>query len=396
MLCILPAGMSRSAWVALAVSSVWVLAIHYNWISKIRKYIKSHHYATLVGGFTVMCALGFVFISLFQLKSDSAYGRLFIWENTCKAIFHRPLLGYGAGSFPEIYGKMQADYFASGDYTGLEERIAGAPEYAFNEYLQLGVEGGIILLLLFVTLVFWGLRQGIRNKEYAASSGLLSLLLFSFSSYPFQLLSFLPLGVLLLAVCATAPNKNLSSLRHRIGVLLLMAVLLAGNIAGVYKLRNMRELSDRLYYIKVLQDHSSLKEAATGYGRLYDYFKHNFNFLMKYAGCLYAQKRYEEAIAILERAKLISCHPNIYNVQGQCYQASGNFVQAEECFKKSTHLLPIRIYPYYLLAKLYAEPSFFHETEMKEMANIVLSKKPKVNSKAIWEMRMEMNSLLTK
>lgn len=49
---------------------------------------------------------------------------------------------------------------------------------------------------------------------------------------------------------------------------------------------------------------------------------------------------------------------------------------------------------YYLLAKLYAEPDFYHETKMKQMINIVLTKEPKVYSKAIHEMRMEMNILL--
>ena len=48
---------------------------------------------------------------------------------------------------------------------------------------------------------------------------------------------------------------------------------------------------------------------------------------------------------------------------------------AEKCFEEAVDLLPGRIYPYFLLAKLYAEPSFFHEDKMKKMAKIVLSKK---------------------
>ncbi len=45
---------------------------------------------------------------------------------------------------------------------------------------------------------------------------------------------------------------------------------------------------------------------------------------------IYLLKRYDEAIVILERAKLVSCHPSIYTLQGQCYQALGNFADAEE------------------------------------------------------------------
>ncbi len=49
MLCILPAGMSRSAWLALSFSSLWVLVIHFKWITKAKSYLQTHFYtATLL------------------------------------------------------------------------------------------------------------------------------------------------------------------------------------------------------------------------------------------------------------------------------------------------------------------------------------------------------------
>ena len=396
MLCILPAGMSRSAWLALSFSSLWVLVIHFKWITKAKSYLQTHFYTATLLYITVAIIIVCASVLLYQMKADSANGRLFIWKTTCKVIANKPLLGYGPGTFSHVYGEMQSTYFASEKYTEQEERVAGAPEYAFNELLQLCVEGGIILLMLFLMLLVWVVGKGISNKDYIACSGLISLLLFSLSSYPFQVLPFLMMGVLLFVVCVTNPKGIIekNACIPRICTLLLLISMLAGNILCLYKLCNVNELSQRLYYIKVLQDQSLQKEASTGYGRLYDFFKHNFNYLMKYAGNLFAQKRYDEAIVILERAKLVSCHPSIYTLQGQCYQALGNFADAEKYYKAAALLLPIRIYPYYLLAKLYAEPDFYHETKMKQMINIVLTKEPKVYSKAIHEMRMEMNILL--
>lgn len=396
MLCILPAGMSRSAWLALSLSSIWVLSVHLKWITKAKRYIQTHHYKTILYCILTTIIIISSSIFLYQMKPDSANGRLFMWKITCKVIADKPLAGYGPGAFSHAYGEKQSAYFASGDYTEQEERVAGAPEYAFNEYLQLGVEGGIILLIIFLSLVVWGIGKGISNKEYTACSGIISLLLFSLSSYPFQILPFLMMGVLLLAVCVSnsKESKTKSSVVQKIAVSLLLLVLASGNALITYKLRNTNELSQRLYYIKILQNQDLEKEASTGFSRLYPFFKHDFNFLFKYARSLYVQKRYNEAIDILERAKLVSCHPNIYNLQGQYYQAAGDYTNAEKCYKKSALLLPIRIFPYYLLAKLYAEPSFFHEAEMKKMINIVLSKKPKVDSNAIHDMRMEMNILL--
>ena len=50
-------------------------------------------------------------------------------------------------------------------------------------------------------------------------------------------------------------------------------------------------------------------------------------------------------------------------------------------------------YPYYLLAKLYAEPDYYNSTDLNRMKDIVLFKEPKVYSKAIEEMREEIQRL---
>lgn len=56
-------------------------------------------------------------------------------------------------------------------------------------------------------------------------------------------------------------------------------------------------------------------------------------------------------------------------------------------------MLPNRIYPYYLLAKLYACSEYRHPDKLEEMKRIVLTKKPKVMSTAIRQMREEVESL---
>jgi hypothetical protein len=55
--------------------------------------------------------------------------------------------------------------------------------------------------------------------------------------------------------------------------------------------------------------------------------------------------------------------------------------------------LPGRIYPYYLLAKLYAEPEFLNREKFEEMKRIVLMKAPKIHSTAIEEMRREVEEI---
>lgn len=46
------------------------------------------------------------------------------------------------------------------------------------------------------------------------------------------------------------------------------------------------------------------------------------------------------------------------------------------------------------MAKLYAEPTFYQPEKIKQMATVVLTKEPKVQSTAVKEMREEMKKLL--
>lgn len=69
-----------------------------------------------------------------------------------------------------------------------------------------------------------------------------------------------------------------------------------------------------------------------------------------------------------------------------------SYDKAEEYFTRSTHRLPGRIYPYYLLAKLYAENGEIKK--MLKMAELVITKKPKIESTAITEMKTEMEKLI--
>lgn len=65
-----------------------------------------------------------------------------------------------------------------------------------------------------------------------------------------------------------------------------------------------------------------------------------------------------------------------------------------------------RIYPHYLLTKLYSIPEFYNPEQLKNTADVVLTKEPEMHSSAVREMRnevkkftvdkMKMNKVLTK
>ena len=91
-----------------------------------------------------------------------------------------------------------------------------------------------------------------------------------------------------------------------------------------------------------------------------------------------------------------TCDPMVLNIIGKNYQATGEYEEAEESLILSTHRLPGRIYPYYLLANLYADPFFYRCDKLERMVQTVLEKEPKVQSTAIKQMRRKARELLKK
>ena len=383
--CVLPAGMSRSAWLAAGVSCLCVYAWHMDWTDKFRllwQQQRQRVVMVVVGGFCVLLLAGYL---LFVLKPDSARGRLFMWKITCRAIAEKPLTGYGIHNFAAAYGNAQETYFAAGDYEPWEERVAGSPEYAFNEYLQAAVELGIPLAVCLLVVVVLCLYRGVRKGRYGICGAILSLMIFSFSSYPLQLPVFIvTFGGLLVACLSGADRWQWLGLAVSVGII------------GGFRLKNdlqVEQACREWMNARVLYNAGAYQSAEKEYGRLYPLLRDRASFLFEYGHGLHKQQQFSKSNRILKEALQRSCDPMILNVIGKNYQQMGDCLSAEDWFIRSTHRLPGRIYPYYLLAKLYAEPGFRQPDKFEKMKRMVLTKEPKVHSTAIRQMREEIKKI---
>lgn len=104
-------------------------------------------------------------------------------------------------------------------------------------------------------------------------------------------------------------------------------------------------------------------------------------------------KNFKESTRVLMEAEKRSNDPMILNIIGKNYQGLGEYDRAEEYYLRSTHRLPERIYPYYLLAKLYNENRGFGEKKREWAIRMVMEKEPKIHSTAIEEMREEVRKM---
>lgn len=381
-LCVLPATMSRSAWVAALIGCGWVMYMHRDsrkWKLLWRRY-KKRYVSWGIGIFLVLIVGG---AGAFFLKPDSALGRLFLWKITCQAIANHPW-GCDKG-FAFAYGEAQEAYFAKGDYAEWEERVAGSPEYAFNEYLELTLTQGPAICIMLIVITFACLWAGTQFRRYGVCGAIVTLLVFSFSSYPMHLPAFIVAYVCLLLACG-------------IGDIIAKPVILSACLiiwTGGFHDKWQREKDACRDWVnaRMLYHAGAYAAANTAYDKLYPQLREKGAFLFEYGHSLHKAGFYNESNKYLDKALVYCADPMILNVIGKNYQALRCYNWAEELLLASVHRLPGRIYPYYLLAKLYAEPEFLNREKFEEMKRIVLMKAPKVHSTAIEEMRREVEEI---
>ena len=397
-LVVLPAGMSRTAWIASAVGCGWVYwAVCVGWRRTKRLFINNKKKA-LTLSIVAMLLLGAGAVGLYHLKSDSANGRLLLWKITAKAACHKPLVGVGVGGFSAAYAAEQAAYFSTAEATDAERHVAGAPEYAFNEYLQIAVEQGFVGLFYFISFLIVCLYAAIQNKRQGIAGALIALMVFSFASYPLQLPSFWIALILLSAIAVTPTDEddwvfvviksNVYSTQavHLFFVCIAITALICSQTKRYKAYASWRNLT---IYHAYGADSSVLAQYKT----LAPILSHQSKFLFQWGQRLAEDKQYAAANVQLTRAMQLSADPMIHYVVAKNQQQLGAYTEAEETLLHAIDILPERIYPWYLLCKLYADENNRQPDKFEHAAQKVLLQKPKVLSTAIKEMREEVKEL---
>ncbi len=385
---VLPATLSRAAWVACLFGCGFVLFIKFKpWVTQKKMFlmITPIFITTLI----------FVLLFFFNLKKDSAEGRLFMAKITTKAIVESKFAGGGIGSFPSLYAEAQKKYFKEEYGTAQERKIAGSPEYAFNEYLQLAVEQGVFALLLFLLFLGLCVWQGIKNRQIGFVSSLLALSVFALFSYPFEFILFLFLFIVLTtSILAHGEDSAKIRIKYRYVYRVFLIILMGFFIFLLTKQGEYYNARKKWKEFSISHHSMGYKQDLKQYEEFYKLLNHEPHFVFKYAQLLYDLKEYDKAVIVCKRGLEISSDPMFYNIMGKNYTAIGEYSNAENCYHSSVNLLPNRIYPYFLLVKLYNTSGFKDEKKLRKYADSVLYKIPKIYSPAIAEMREDVKKIL--
>ncbi|MBQ0149560.1 MAG: O-antigen ligase family protein [Bacteroidales bacterium] len=304
---ILPATQSRTAFAAAASAILVYLLRHRSLWAGVRH---PRRMAAMVLACITVSA-----VALFLVKKDSAIGRFHIWRIEARVIAEHPIAGVGEGLYLGAYGEEQARFFAEQDRSALVKRVAGCPEYAFSEYMRVGMEHGLPAMLGFILLTGTVIAVLLR-RDSSLAYGALALAVFAGASYPFSLWQFKILALLFLfhAISLLFTHPAARWVAAVAGVMMVLLLFRSGRICDEPK--PYREIYDHAY----------------------TYFESG---------------DYSKALPLLQKGSSMSSDPMFHNIMGRCYEAQGLNEKAEEEYLMSHDMVPGRLYPLVLLKELY-------------------------------------------
>jgi len=413
---VLPAANIRTAWIAAAVGSLIVFNYRYTIVEKCRKMLDTL-IKKVVFIFGLLSLLLMIVFCLYLVKPASAAGRVLIWKITFRQFIYQPVFGVGYSNLKKEFSNWQGSYFIE-DSTRLDESplyseeksafLADNVEMAYNEYLEMATESGIVGLTLFMGYVLLILVKAVnrmRNQGAGLSVGVLgsfvAILIEGLFSYPFHSIPELMLFFLLLALLHISETngvarfeefnqsfKSNSRLRyHNLGLSALCLIVFMFCI---------RSLSEITLYEDWQRARLMIREdrgiAQHKYRELFPKLKKEPLFLADYGILLNGAGKYTEAANIWKEAQSVTSNPWIYIFSGQTQEALGNMKEATINYRLAHSIIPHYLFPCYLLAKLYESQK---DTILAlKYAREIIASHPKVESAFSNEMIQEMNNLV--
>ncbi len=344
----------RAAWFAVAVSCIWT-----GYVLTTKKMLKR-----CIAGLAVAMTVVFLPLSaellqslpsskLYKTVGGSALYRLIVWNNSLSMIQERPIQGFGPGSFRIYYPGYI--YRRTLDVSFDKEVQI---RRAHNDFIQVGVETGLVGLVLFAGLLAGSLfrtARGYRNLQYplhkaavvGCTAGIVAFISSAFFSFPLQrsippLLLFAYLGVAtaLLLRNGHALRGAECRLPRAIGVVALAVVLVAGGALLRYNMRNIT--CDRYFRTAMKMEKRGLNKKALANGlKAHEYNRGRVDVLSTVGRAYVTTGKIDKGIATLEH--VTRKHPYNLNaafILGVAYANNKETEKALENFRKVLKIKP--------------------------------------------------------
>lgn len=334
-----------------------------------------------------------IIAGLYYYKKDSANGRLLIWKCSMPLLKANLLTGGGAGTFEAHYMDYQAEYFKKYPDDSYS-MLAGNVQYPFCEYLNIGINYGIIglcFIFCIIGFMFWCYHKDQTLEKEAAFLCWLSIIIFALFSYPLMY----PFVWLVISYSA---YLLIYKLIHKLYLYLSKST--KTSIALIF-IGGLTYISIQVFYrlkaeiewkkISVLSSIGKTEEMLPRYKDVYSYLRTNRYFLYNYSMELYQAKKYQESLSIALQCRKYWADYEIEILFGTLYEHLQQPQKAEEHYQWASYMCPNRFIPLYKHTLLLVKEKRL--AEARQIAKRIINKPEKVRSPIISIIKREMNDL---
>jgi tetratricopeptide (TPR) repeat protein len=344
---------------------------------------------------------------LFIVKLESSNGRILIYKVVVSSIKPIQLLtGIGYGQFKAQYNHYQSEYFSNHPINHSEALLADNTYYAFNDPFQLILEIGITGLAIFLIFIktlskkfMSDLRNGLLENSILSGAYLciFSFLTSSLFSYPFQVLSILPLFLLSLAIVFGSirhETKMLNDIRspiiHRVKFLLYSGISIFLLFLGYkflnthYKIKEAENLAKAGFKRKSVAIFSDLSNDIIVDRNIY------YPFAMELAKL----NKTDTAIIVLKKSIKFIYNDHSALLLANLYYDKGLLNLADSFYKESVFINPKSFRNRFALFTFYVDTK--QNDKSLYWGKSIIELKPKVASETVTNIKNQTANILQK
>lgn len=313
----------------------------------------------------------------FGFKTTSTGGRIQIWKNSLQLIYANPVTGVGFGQFEKEYNAFVAAHnLPSADHVYMP----------YNDFLELGVEGGLFALVLWAAFLVVLIRR-FKNDSKALAL-VLSYIIIQLTNFGFQAIPVFGLFLIYTASCLS-DDKRVKDRRSAIprspGVsrpAFAIAILL-----GLLLCARLFVIANGFHQIKSIREEYSPQEGIEQYaaeantlGFSSSYHEGSADLFMQTGNFLAAKAQYTVALQTTSR-------PDVLGKCGWCCAQLGQYDSAVRYFEAIEKLQPFKLAPRMGLLKVYEKKR--DTVSIKAIAREIMAMPVKVPGAEVDRMRGE-------
>jgi len=340
-----------------------------------------------VGSFILLSIAILMIVGLYNFKKGSSQGRIFIWKNTVDLIREHPT-GYGYGMFQKTYNLAQSRYFQYNNGTDEEKEHADFVAMPYNDYLESGIEGGIIGMTFYALFFVLMILYSYKKKDVESFSFFLAFMFMATVNFVYTSVS---VWILIMCFCAQLMS-HLSNAKSERGKLLqkysFLTVVFIVLIGILFSYKNMLFVNSQLKLNKI---HNLIKDGQSVGDLSLLVLQKNIGTSEAYYNTLGSnyilQGDYNNAVTSILEAQKYSSSPEVFYGLWDVYMRMHQEKKAIECLKIVANMQPV-----HLLPKLYIMRSYIVMGNKKmgiQYANSIVSTKAKIKNEMASEIYNE-------